>query len=82
MIKLGATDFDAREKINNPENLVKATLAENKNESHITLFDPYDRSWRRLGLALDIIGFITEDKNRSEGIYFVRFGDLELPAAA
>jgi len=82
MIKLGATDFDAREKVNNPENLVKATLAENKNESHITLFDPYDRSWRRLGLALDIIGFITEDKNRSEGIYFVRFGDLELPAAA
>jgi outer membrane protein assembly factor BamC len=43
------------------------------------MFDPYDRSWRRLGLALDIIGFITEDKNRSDGIYYVRFSELELP---
>ncbi len=32
---------------------------------------PYDSSWRRLGLALDIIGFVTEDKNRSDGIYYV-----------
>jgi hypothetical protein len=28
MIKLGATDFDAREKVDNPEILVKATLAD------------------------------------------------------
>jgi len=43
------------------------------------MFDPYDRSWRRLGLALDIIGLVTEDKNRSEGIYFVRYSEIDLP---
>ena len=80
MIKLGATDFDAEKKINNPEILVKAEWINNKIESYIKMFDPYDRSWRRLGLALDIIGFLTEDKNRSEGIYFVRFSEVELPS--
>lgn len=44
------------------------------------MFDQYDRAWRRLGLALDIIGFITEDKNRSEGIYYVRFSQVDLPS--
>ena len=80
MIKLGATDFDAEKKVNNPEVLVKSEWINNKTESYIKMFDPYDRSWRRLGLALDIIGFLTEDKNRSEGIYFVRFSEVELPS--
>jgi len=80
MIKLGATDFDAEKKVNNPEIIVKSEWINNKTETYIKMFDPYDRSWRRLGLALDIIGFITEDKNRSEGIYFVRFSEVELPS--
>ena len=29
-------------------------------------------------MALDIIGFVTEDKNRSEGIFYVKYKDLEL----
>ena len=42
--------------------------------------DPYDRAWRRLALALDIIGFVTEDRNRSEGIFYVKYNNLELPS--
>jgi len=79
MIKLGATDFEAKKKVDNPEIQARAEFIENKEESYISMFDPYDRSWRRLGLALDIIGFLTEDKNRSEGIYYVRFSEVELP---
>ena len=79
MIKLGASDFDAKNKITNPEILVKAEFINDKSQSLIKMFDPYDRSWRRLGLALDIIGFVTEDKNRSEGIYFVRYSEIDLP---
>ena len=79
MIKLGASDFDAKKKINNPDILVKAEFINDKSQSLIKMFDPYDRSWRRLGLALDIIGFVTEDKNRSEGIYFVRYSEIDLP---
>lgn len=33
----------------------------------------FDRSWRRVGLALDRIGFTVEDRNRLDGIYFVRY---------
>jgi outer membrane protein assembly factor BamC len=35
--------------------------------------EAFDRSWRRVGLALDRIGFTVEDRNRIEGIYFVRY---------
>ena len=80
MIKLGATNFDAKEKVENPEVVLKSELVTNSNELYIRMFDSYERAWRRLGLALDIIGFATEDKDRSEGIYLVRFGEIELPS--
>jgi outer membrane protein assembly factor BamC len=35
----------------------------------------FDRAWRRVGLALDRIGFTVIDRDRSTGVYFVRFGD-------
>ena len=79
MIKLGASDLDAKKIVDSPKILVKAELIINQNESYINMFDPYDRSWRRLGLALDIIGFLTEDKDRSDGIYYVRFTETDLP---
>ncbi len=79
MVKLGSSDLDAREKVQNPEIIIKAELVNNEDDLYIKMSDPYERAWRRLGLALDLIGFVTEDKNRSEGIYFVRFSELELP---
>ena len=78
MTKLGMTDFDAKEKLANPIEKKNATLVENKRGNYLILNDPFDRSWRRLSLALDIIGFVTEDKNRSEGIFYVKYKDLEL----
>lgn len=41
--------------------------------------DGFDRAWRRVGLALDRNGFTVEDRDRSQGQYFVRYVD---PAAA
>ncbi|MDR2155046.1 MAG: outer membrane protein assembly factor BamC [Burkholderiaceae bacterium] len=35
--------------------------------------DEFDRAWRRVGLALDRTGFTVEDRDRSKGIYFVRY---------
>jgi outer membrane protein assembly factor BamC len=78
MIKLGASDLDAKKIVKNPTTEVRAEYIAEKNQKFIKLNDPFDRSWRRLTLALDIIGFITEDKNRSEGILYVRYKNLEL----
>ena len=35
----------------------------------------FDRAWRRVGLALDRVGFTVEDRDRSKGLYFVRYVD-------
>jgi len=39
----------------------------------LALQDSMDRAWRRAGLALDRSGFTVEDRDRSKGIYFVRY---------
>jgi outer membrane protein assembly factor BamC len=44
--------------------------------------DSFDRAWRRVGLALDRVGFTVEDRDRSKGVFYVRYIDPEadLPA--
>ena len=37
----------------------------------------FDRAWRRVGLALDRVGFTVEDRDRTKGLYFVRYVDPE-----
>lgn len=37
----------------------------------------YRQAWRQTGLALDRGGFAVEDRNRSEGVFFVRYDDLD-----
>ncbi len=41
----------------------------------LTLAEPFDRAWRRLGVALDRSAFTVEDRDRSAGIYYVRYVD-------
>jgi outer membrane protein assembly factor BamC len=41
----------------------------------LELYDGFDRAWRRVGLALDRSGFTVEDRDRSQGQYFVRYVD-------
>jgi outer membrane protein assembly factor BamC len=38
----------------------------------------FDRAWRRVGLALDRVGFTVEDRDRAKGLYFVRYVDPEI----
>jgi outer membrane protein assembly factor BamC len=43
--------------------------------------DAFDRAWRRVGLALDRTGFTVVDRDRSNGLYFVRYADPESDVA-
>ena len=43
----------------------------------LEVFEPYDRAWRRVGLALDRVGFTVEDRDRQKGQYFVRYADSD-----
>ena len=42
----------------------------------------FDRAWRRIGLALDRGGFTVEDRDRTQGVYFVRYIDPEVEAGS
>ena len=42
--------------------------------------ESFDRAWRRVGLALDRVGFTVEDRDRSQGVYFVRYVDPDADA--
>ena len=43
--------------------------------------ESFDRAWRRVGLALDRVGFTVEDRDRTKGLYFVRYVDPEVDNA-
>lgn len=43
----------------------------------LSLQEPFDRAWRRVGLALDRVGFTVEDRDRTQGLYYVRYVDPE-----
>lgn len=60
----------------------RATIEKNPDGSYkLTVQDPFDRTWRRVGLALDRGGFTVVDRDRSRGVYFVRYGDPDALAA-
>lgn len=40
----------------------------------IVIGEPFDKSWRRVGLALEQSGLIVEDKDRAGGVFEVRSG--------
>lgn len=44
----------------------------------LNIFDTYDRAWRRAGLAVERIGFIITDRDRAQGIYYVRRADTDI----
>jgi outer membrane protein assembly factor BamC len=46
----------------------------------LQLQESFDRAWRRVGLALDRVGFTVEDRDRSKGLYYVRYVDPEVDA--
>jgi outer membrane protein assembly factor BamC len=39
----------------------------------VQIDEGFDRAWRRVGLTLDRTGFTVEDRDRSQGVYFVRY---------
>ena len=43
------------------------------NQQVLVVDDSFDRAWRRVGLGLDRTGFTVEDRDRSKGLYFVRY---------
>ena len=58
----------------------QAEIVKSGNVSSLSMNDSFDRSWRRVGLALDRVGFTVVDRDRTAGTYFVRYADPEVIA--
>ena len=74
MVKLGVTQEQSKA-------LVAAGAAQQQtsrvamvnNLPVVQMDEGFERAWRRVGLALDRTGFTVEDRDRSQGTYFVRY---------
>jgi outer membrane protein assembly factor BamC len=61
-----------------PEPAGTATLREIADgNTVIVLNDAFDRSWRKVGLAIESAGLAVEDKDREKGVYYLRPIKLE-----
>lgn len=56
-----------------------AKLTHQGDSTTLTLPEDFERAWRRVGLALDRTSFTVEDRDRSKGIYYVRYIDPDKP---
>ena len=78
MVRLGVSEQTSRAVISNASMEQRAKLLKETDGSlALEVTDPFDRAWRRVGLALDRVGFIVEDRDRSNGLFYVRYTDIE-----
>jgi len=78
MVRLGTTEEQAKQLLAYEPAESRAKLASGAGGAEtLEVYEPFDRAWRRIGLALDRVGFTVEDRDRQKGIYFVRYADPE-----
>jgi outer membrane protein assembly factor BamC len=63
-----------------PSQTVRTVSGPDGRPVRIEVDEPFDRAWRRVGLGLDRGGFTVEDRDRTQGVYFVRYLDPEAEA--
>jgi outer membrane protein assembly factor BamC len=85
MVKLGAPKDEAKTAVANaqpaaPAGTVaaaapRARIVDGTDGPVLQIDEGFDRAWRRVGAALDRTGFTVEDRDRSGGLYYVRYID-------
>lgn len=79
MVKLGIEERKSQAIMADAQITKRAEVVKEADGSaKILLTDAYDRAWRRVGLALDRVGFVIEDKDRTSGHYYVRYADVDI----
>ncbi len=76
MERLGMTQEQAKAMVAaplDPKTPKAKFVQEGNNQGYIEMSTGFDRAWRDIGLALDRSNFTVEDRNRSSGVYYVRY---------
>jgi outer membrane protein assembly factor BamC len=58
-----------------PQGAARARNTGSSERASMEIDEAFDRAWRRVGLVLDRGGFTVEDRDRTAGIYYVRYSD-------
>lgn len=79
MVRLGAKEERAAEIARVQPEADRAALRPlGDGRVSLELAESFDRAWRRVGLSLDRLGFAVEDRDRAQGMYFVRYIDPDV----
>lgn len=73
MVKLGISQDESKALVASSVSKSVATASSVNGQPVVLIEENFDRAWRRVGLALDRTGFTVEDRDRKQGIYFVRY---------
>lgn len=76
MARLGNDEVKAKQEMVRAAPVAsRAKLVRGNGGNFVEVSEGFDRTWRRVGLALDRVGFTVEDRDRNQGLYFVRYVD-------
>jgi outer membrane protein assembly factor BamC len=79
LVKFGAQEDQAKVILTDKGGAIRARIVDGADGTGLLeVSEPFDRAWRRVGLALDRVGFTVEDRDRAKGLYFVRYVDPEI----
>jgi outer membrane protein assembly factor BamC len=79
MVRLGVQEDRVKAELAEAPEAPRASLTRGEDgDRALALNDQFDRAWRRVGLALDRVGFTVVDRDRSKGLYYVRYIDPEV----
>jgi len=77
MAYLGVADKKAQQELAQKDAVKqsRSQLIAGGGKAELRIDDDFARAWRVVGLTLDRVGFAVEDRDRSAGIYYVRYND-------
>jgi outer membrane protein assembly factor BamC len=73
MVKLGVSQEQSKALVAAGSVKTISRVATENGQPVVQIDEGFDRAWRRVGLSLDRTGFTVEDRDRSQGTYFVRY---------
>lgn len=72
LIYSGVGEQEALQTVATVKAAKRAQLKEQAGSYVLQVNENFPRTWRRVGLALDRLGLLVEDRNRSAGVYYIK----------
>lgn len=77
MIFMGMRPEQAEQQLaaEEPRRVRAELIQQDSGQAMLVIHDDFDKAWRNVGIVLDRVGFAVEDRDRIQGLYYVRYND-------